>query len=78
MKLGWSFFVVKHLYLFGIECCSDVEALDVLLALLMVYRRLPLTEEVWIKVVLIRWIDNNKMICSLITSATTLYAWNER
>ena len=33
MKLGWSFFVGKHL--FGIECCSDVEALDVLTALLM-------------------------------------------
>ena len=29
MKLGWSFFVGKHL--FGIEFCSDVEALDVLL-----------------------------------------------
>ncbi|QNJ18216.1 hypothetical protein SynA1840_02711 [Synechococcus sp. A18-40] len=66
----------KHL--FGIECCSDVEALDVLLRSADGYRRLPLTEEVWIKVVLIRWIDNNKLICSLITSATTLYAWNER
>ena len=35
-------------------------------------------EEGLIKLVLIRRIDNDKLTCSLITSAITLHVWNER
>ena len=35
-------------------------------------------EEGLIKLVLIRRIHNNKLMSSLITSAITLHAWNER